>query len=158
VEEKILYLATQRWRGGVSLPIAAKPRLNYGGLVTPLVPPTPAMIAALRGTLAAHNALEAGLGGLYETHERLAGAEAEGLLPQLRAAQATAALGSGSPHAVQVRRRGLGRAGYHIEVSDGKRDGRPRLWSTGLLTRELLKIKIKLQPAAVVFWKSVFSR
>jgi hypothetical protein len=96
------------------------------------VPPTPAIIAALQGTLAAHNALEAGLGGLYETHEQLVGAE--GLLPQPYATKAPAAQGSGSPHVVQVRRRGLGRAGYDIEVSDGECDGGPRLWSKGRLT------------------------
>ncbi len=61
MEEKILLPAAQRWRGGVPLPIAAKLRRDHSALAALLVPtPTPAIVAALRTILAAHNALEDG--------------------------------------------------------------------------------------------------
>jgi hypothetical protein len=49
---------------------------------------TPGIIAALRVVLTAHNALEEGPGGLYETCKQLAGVEAQRLLTQLQAAPA----------------------------------------------------------------------
>jgi hypothetical protein len=59
LEGKILLPAAQRWQGGATLPMAAKLRLDHGVLATLLVPtPTPAIIAAIRTALAAHNALE----------------------------------------------------------------------------------------------------
>jgi hypothetical protein len=70
----------------VPLPIAAQRRLDHGALAALLVPTlTPAIIAATRTILTAHNALEEGPGGLYEMCEPLAGTEAEGLLAQLQA-------------------------------------------------------------------------
>jgi hypothetical protein len=64
LEEKILLPAAQRWQGGDPLPLAARLRLDHGALAALLVPtPTPAIIAALRTVLAAHNALEEGPGG-----------------------------------------------------------------------------------------------
>jgi hypothetical protein len=121
MEEKILLPAAQRWRDGVPLPMAAKLRLDHGALAALLVPtPTPAIIAALRVILTAHNALEEGPGGLYETCEQLAGAEAGELLAQLQAApEVPVAPYSDGPHVMQVVRRALARAGYEIEVSDG---------------------------------------
>ena len=81
LEEKILLPAAQRWQGGDPLPIAATLRRDHGALAALLVPtPTPAIIAALRTILAAHNALEEGAGGVYERCEQLAGAEADALL------------------------------------------------------------------------------
>jgi hypothetical protein len=56
LEEKILLPAAQRWHGGTPLPLAAKLRLDHGALAALLVPtPTPAIIAAIRTILAAHN-------------------------------------------------------------------------------------------------------
>jgi hypothetical protein len=87
MEERILLPAAQRARGGEPLPTAAKLRLDHGALAALLVPtPTPQIIAAIRGILSAHNALEEGPGGVYEVCEQLAGAEVDGLLARLRAA------------------------------------------------------------------------
>ena len=87
LEEKILLPAAQRWQGGDPLPMAAKLRLDHGALAALLVPtPTPAIIAAIRTVLTAHNTLEEGPGGVYERCEHLAGAEADALLIQLLAA------------------------------------------------------------------------
>jgi hypothetical protein len=56
LEEKILLPAAQHWQGGDPLPLAAKLRLDHGALAALLVPtPTPAIIAAVRTVLVAHN-------------------------------------------------------------------------------------------------------
>jgi hypothetical protein len=69
LEEKILLPAAQRLQGGDPLPVAATLRLDHGALAALLVPtPTPAIIAAIRTMLAAHNALEEGPG---QTSSRL---------------------------------------------------------------------------------------
>jgi hypothetical protein len=81
LEEKILLPAAQRWQGGDPLPLAAKLRLDHGALAALLVPtPTPAIVAALRTVLVAHNALEDGPVGVYERCEQLAGTETLGCL------------------------------------------------------------------------------
>ena len=78
MEEKILLPAAQRARGGEPLPVAARLRLDHGALAALLVPtPTPPIVAAIRTILAAHNALEEALGGVYETCEQVVGAEAD---------------------------------------------------------------------------------
>jgi hypothetical protein len=110
----ILLPAAQRVRGGERLALAAKVRLDHGALAALLVPtPTPAIVAALRTILGAHNPLEEGPGGLYECCERLAGAEADALLAQLQAApEVPAAPHADGPHVMDVVRRALMRAGY----------------------------------------------
>jgi hypothetical protein len=120
LEEKILLPAAQRWQGGVPLPLAAKLRLDHGALAALLVPtPTPAIIAAIRTVLAAHNALEEGPGGVYERCEHLAGAGADALLAQLHAAPdvPVAPYADGS-QVMSVVRRALARAGYAIELGE----------------------------------------
>jgi hypothetical protein len=120
LEEKILLPAAQRWQGGVPLPLAVKLRLDHGALAALLVPtPTPAIIAAIRTVLAAHNALEEGPGGVYEHCEHLAGAEADVLLAQLRAApEVPVAPYADGPQVMSVVRRALARAGYTIDLGD----------------------------------------
>jgi hypothetical protein len=118
LEEKILLPAAQRWQGGVPLPVAAKLRLDHGALAALLVPtPTSAIIMAIRTVLAAYNALEEGPGGVYERCEQLAGAEADVLLAQLRAApEVPVAPYADGPQVMSVVRRTLVRAGYDIEL------------------------------------------
>jgi hypothetical protein len=120
LEEKILLPAAQRWQGGVPLPVAAKLRLDHGALAALLVPtPTPAIIAALRTILVAHNALEEGPGGAYERCEQLAGTEVDGLLAQLHAApEVPVAPYADGPQVMRVVRRALARAGYDIELGE----------------------------------------
>ena len=118
LEEKILLPAAQRWQGGDPLPLAATLRLDHGALAALLVPtPTPAIIAAIRTVLTAHNPLEEGPGGVYERCEQLAGAEADALLSQLHAApEVPVAPYSDGPQVMSVVRRALARAGYAIEM------------------------------------------
>jgi hypothetical protein len=120
LEEKMLLPAAQRWQGGDPLPLAATLRLDHGALAALLVPtPTPAIIAAIRTVLAAHNALEEGPRGVYEMCEQLAGTEVDGLLAQLRAAPAVpVAPYSDGPRVMSVVRRALARAGYAIELGE----------------------------------------
>ena len=64
MEEKILLPATQQLNGGEPLPMAARLRLDHGAIAALLVPsPSPAIVAALKTILAAHNELEEGAGG-----------------------------------------------------------------------------------------------
>jgi Hemerythrin HHE cation binding domain len=120
LEEKILLPAAQRWQGGDPLPMAATLRRDHGALAALLVPtPTPAIIAALRTILAAHNALEAGPGGVYEHCEQLAGTEVDALLAQLQAApDVPVAPYSDGPQVMSVVYRALARAGYDLELGE----------------------------------------
>jgi hypothetical protein len=120
LEEKILLPAAQRWQGGDPLPLAAKLRLDHGALAALLVPtPTPAIIAALRTILTAHNTLEEGPGGVYERCEELAGTEVDALLAQLQAApDVPVAPYSDGPQVMSVVHRALARAGYDLELGE----------------------------------------
>lgn len=119
MEEKILLPAAQRARGGEPLPVAAKLRLDHGALAALLVPtPTPAIIAALRTILHAHNAIEEGPGGVYEVCEELAGSTAEALLASLRAAPDVRVNAHvDGPRIMDATRRALARAGYDLELT-----------------------------------------
>ncbi len=114
MEEKILVPAAQRLRGGEPLLIASKLRLDHGALGTLLIPtPTAGVIASIRGILKGHNILEEGPGGLYETCDELAGAEAPQLLAKLQAAPEVAVLPhSDTPTVMSTVRRTMERAGY----------------------------------------------
>lgn len=118
MEEKILLPAARRARGGEPLAVAAKLRLDHGALTALLVPPpTAAVVAAIRAILAAHNPIEEGPGGVYETCEELAGAEADEIFRQLRDARDVKVL----PHVdnafvMDAARRALARAGYDLKL------------------------------------------
>ncbi len=124
MEEKILLPEAQCLRDGEPLPIAAKLRLDHGALAALLMlTPRPPILAALRAILAAHNQLEEGPGGLYETCEQLAGSEADALLARLRAASDVAVSPlSDDSHVMNVARRVLARAGYRLD-DDSVKDG-----------------------------------
>ena len=117
MEEKILLPAAQRLRGGAPLPVAAKLRLDHGALAALLVPTaTPAIVAAIRTILKAHNSIEEGADGLYEQCETLAGAKAEQILIQLRdAPQVKVAPHMDAPKVIEATRRALEKAGYPVE-------------------------------------------
>ena len=120
MEEKMLLPAAQRARGGTPLPIAARLRLDHGALAALLVPtPTPAIIAALRRILAAHNAVEEGPDGVYEVCEQLVGDDAEALLAQLRAAPDVPVHAHvDGPRIMDATRRALARAGYSLDEAE----------------------------------------
>jgi hypothetical protein len=114
MEEKVLLPAAQRLNGNEPLPIATRLRLDHGAIAAVLVPsPTHRIVAALKTILAAHNALEEGAGGLYETCDRLAQDEADALVEQLRnAPEVPAAPHNDGPKVMPAARRALARAGY----------------------------------------------
>jgi hypothetical protein len=119
IEEKILLPAAQRARGGQSLLVAAKLRLDHGALAALLVPtPTPAIVAATRTILSAHNALEEGPDGVYEVCEQLAGRERGALLARIRTApEVRVHPHVDGPRTMDAARRALARAGYELELA-----------------------------------------
>jgi hypothetical protein len=118
MEEKILLPAAQRLRGGKALHMAPKLRLDHGALAALLVPtPTPAIVAAIRTVLKSHNPIEEGPGGLYEESETLAGAQAEQIFAQLRAApEVRVAPHMDTAKVLESTRRALAKAGYDVDV------------------------------------------
>jgi hypothetical protein len=116
MEEKVLLPAAQRLNGGEPLPVARRLRLDHGAIAALLVPtPTPATVAALRGILAAHNTIEEGPGGLYDTCERLAAGELDELVARLEATPAVpVAAYSDGPLVHDAIARALARAGYDL--------------------------------------------
>jgi thiamine monophosphate kinase len=79
--------------------------------------PTPAIIAAIRAILKAHNPIEDGSDGLYAQCEQLSGAEADRILAQLQTAPEVKV----APHietaqVLEATRRALIKAGYALEV------------------------------------------
>ncbi len=68
MEEKRLIPEATAARGGRTMPIAAKLRVDHGAIAALLVPtPTPRIVALLVGLLDRHNAREEEPGGLYQT-------------------------------------------------------------------------------------------
>jgi hypothetical protein len=114
MEEKILLPATQQARGGEPLPIAAKLRLQHGAIAALMVPtPTPAIVQALHTILAAHNQIEEGPDGLYDTCERLLGTEVGAVLARLKTApEVPVNVHVDSPLVMDATRRALARAGF----------------------------------------------
>jgi hypothetical protein len=114
MEEKILMPAAQRLNGNEPSPVAAKLRLDHGAIAALLVPaPAPVIVAALRSILAMHNRLEEGTGGLYETCDRIAAAQAGEIVAKLRnAPEVPAAPFNDGPKVIPAARRALARAGY----------------------------------------------
>lgn len=117
MEEKILVPAAHRWRGGNPLPMAATLRLDHGAIASLLMPtPTAAIIKTLRSILGGHNTIEEGPGGLYESCDILAGAEAEPILIRLHAAPALSVMPySDTATVLSTVRRAVERAGYRFE-------------------------------------------
>jgi hypothetical protein len=116
LEEKIVLPTLQRLGGGIPYVLAAKLRLDHGALAALLMPtPKPAVVAAIRAIVSAHNALEEGPDGLYEAGDHLAESEVGALLERLRAApEVTVTPTSDSTAVMKTVRGALERAGYHL--------------------------------------------
>jgi hypothetical protein len=119
MEEKVLLPTAQRLRGGEPLEIASRLRVEHGAIASLLVPtPTPAIIAALRSVLAAHNQIEERPGGLYATCDALAGAEAAALVDRLRAYPTVPVNAhADGPRIIAATQRALRRAGFDDEAA-----------------------------------------
>ena len=118
MEEKILLPAAQRMRGGEPLALAAKLRLDHGALAALLVPtPTPAIVAAIRAILTAHNSIEEGPDGVYAQCEQLVGADGDPILTQLQnAPEVKVAPHVETAQVLEATRRAVVKAGYVLEV------------------------------------------
>jgi hypothetical protein len=118
MEEKILLPAVQRLRGGEPLPMAAALRLQHGAIAALMVPtPTLDVVGTLRLVRGAHNLLEEGPGGLYETCEKVATSDVEALLVDLRAApEVPVALHVDGPKVLAAVRRSLARMGMNVDA------------------------------------------
>jgi hypothetical protein len=87
MEEKVLFTAARRARGGEPLELAARLRVDHGAIAALLVPtPTPALVGAILDVLVPHNRREEEPGGVYDAcDEALGPAEAERLAGELEA-------------------------------------------------------------------------
>jgi hypothetical protein len=118
MEEKVLFPAARKQRGGEPLPSATKLRLDHGALTALLVPTlTAPIVAAIRAILEAHNPIEEHLGGAYDQCEELAGAEADQILHELQNYPEVKVLPPvDNPFVMNATRRAIARAGYDLEV------------------------------------------
>jgi hypothetical protein len=87
MEEKVLFVAARRARGGEPLGLAARLRVDHGAIAALLVPtPTPALVREIRSVLVPHNRREEEPGGAYDAcDEALGPAESERLAEELQA-------------------------------------------------------------------------
>ncbi len=114
IDEKILFPAATRARGGAPLPATARLHLDHGALAALLVPtPTRDILRTIRALLAAHNAAEEEAGGVYAVCARLAGPGVDRLVTALRAAPAVpVSAHTDGERVLTAARRALARAGY----------------------------------------------
>lgn len=117
LEEKILFPAAQKAKGGEPFSSLPKLRLDHGALTALMVPPpSNAIVAAIRAILAEHDALEESPGGPYDICEQLAGDEVNSLLTKVQNAPAVPVLPHrGESFVLDATRRAMERAGYHLE-------------------------------------------
>jgi hemerythrin HHE cation binding domain-containing protein len=85
IEEKILFPASQRARGGRPHPAVARLHQDHGALALLLVPtPTASIVEEIRSILDGHNEIEEAAEGVYDVCDRLLGDELEAVLERLR--------------------------------------------------------------------------
>jgi Hemerythrin HHE cation binding domain len=120
IEEKILIPMCERRRGGRSLPIASRLRLDHGALAAlMMLPPAAPTFRAIRAVLEAHNPLEEGQGGAYEQCDRLVGSERNELLARCAAAPPVpTSPWVDNPKVLAATKRSLARAGYEPALLD----------------------------------------
>jgi len=120
MEEKILLREAARLRDGKPLAIAEKLRLDHGAIAALLVStPTSGIVATLRAVLHEHNKIEENPGGLYDTCDSLAGAQADAIVEKLRQApEVRVAAHSDGQFVAEATRRALARAGFDVSPKD----------------------------------------
>lgn len=118
IEEKLLLPAAQEAAGGTPLPMAARLRLDHGGIASLLVPtPTPAIVATLRHVLAQHNPVEEGPDGLYAQCDALLASRADEIVAAMESyPEVPVSPHNDSPRVLPAVERALERAGYALVV------------------------------------------
>jgi myo-inositol catabolism protein IolC len=118
MEEKILFPAAQKANGNVSLPLAAKLRLDHAALTSLMVvPPSVEVIKVLCFILDKHDLLEEEPGGMYDVCERLTEGETDALLQQLeKVAEVPVHPFNEAAYALDVAKRTLVRAGFDFDA------------------------------------------
>ncbi|HUO04961.1 MAG TPA: hemerythrin domain-containing protein [Candidatus Binataceae bacterium] len=119
MEEKVLLPAAERVRGA-PIPEAARLRLDHGALASLMMPsPGPQIVSAIRFILERHNPIEESDGGVYDSCERLAGADATELLASLKAVPPVPVKPHlDTPKVHEAIRHALARAGYDEYLAD----------------------------------------
>ena len=117
MEENVLFVAAQKARGGMPLPIVAALRLDHGALTALMVPmPSTPIIKALRYILEKHDILEEKTGGMYDECESLDKIEVDGLLATLHnTTPVPVHPHNNSPQILEATKRALARAGYNFD-------------------------------------------
>lgn len=125
MEEKILFPTARIANGDVPIPLAAKLRLDHGALTALMVvPPTAAVITAVRHIMEKHDELEEGPGGMYDICEALTKEQTAELLERLAATTPVLVHPPNAhPVAVDSANRAMVRAGFDIFLEGG---GHPR--------------------------------
>jgi hypothetical protein len=120
IEEKILWPAVQRRRGGEPLPLAERLKLDHGALAAlMMLPRSAATVRAVRAVLDAHNPLEEAPGGAYEQCESAAGPGLDEILARCEAAaEVPVSPWVASPKVLAAAKRALTRAGYDASLLD----------------------------------------
>lgn len=86
IEEKLLFPALRRARGGEPHPDWRRLRIDHGAIGSLLVPfPTPELVQELRSILEPHNLVEEGPHGVYADGDLVAAGEAAELIERMRA-------------------------------------------------------------------------
>lgn|SRR5690625_3918825 len=117
MEEKILFPAARKANGGEALPMTAQLRLDHGALTALMaVPPTEAVVKAVRHILEVHDELEEKPGGMYDVCEQLTEDQTQDLLKQLKE---TTPVPVHPPHPSDyvfgAAKRAVARAGYDFD-------------------------------------------
>jgi hypothetical protein len=122
LEEKILFPAAQKAKGGEPFKSIAKLRLDHSALTALMVPlPSTAIIAALRAILMQHDELEESPGGPYEACEALVKNDVDVLLKKVQDSPDVPVLPHRSePFVLEATRRALARAGYDFAEFERK--------------------------------------
>jgi hypothetical protein len=120
IEEKILFPAAQRHRGGEPLPLAEKLKSDHGALAAlMMLPPSASTFRAVRAVLDAHNSLEEAPGGAYEQCESILDRQLDELLDRCaKAAEVAVSPWVNSPKVLAAVKRVLIRAGYDASLLD----------------------------------------
>ena len=121
MEEKQRVLAAKEANDGEPIPLAAELRLDHGALTALMVvPPTAAVIAAVRRILDEHDRLEEEPGGMYDICEALTKAQTAELLTRLdQTTPVPVHPPNTHPIAVDSANRAMARAGFNLQLEGG---------------------------------------